>query len=188
MNFYKGVREPASTPQEKKDHVKTFILNACRNISARWPNYQCEIYREDKEGNETGVHVTGSSSGYSRYDTEVYLRHDPGVDTPPWVPGVLSAVAQYFGIGNDPEVVQGILEMALKIASGLFESTKREIAESFGGIALTHIAINHKSNIIAGQYPANPDDPNSRPFWALPLSGEEVEVSDPDWTVISIQG
>jgi hypothetical protein len=178
--LYTGIVDPRSIPQDIKDSVKNFILRASRNEEARFPsNQMCYIWYDGKP-----LRVQRGSY-YEKSGSDIILDHNLSYEIPEWLPAVLSAVAQFFGIGNDPEITQAIISMALQISAGIFESLTANLAQTFGGLQLTHLAVNSKENLLAGEYP--PEVEGEPSVWRLAISGEIVNVEGPDWTAFTLQ-
>jgi len=177
-----GHIDPERIDLRTKEKVKEYIIKTSRNQEARWPGVYCTIWNHDK-----GISISVmAGSYYSNSDTEIYLRHNPGGEVPNWVPGALSAVAEFFGILQDPEVNQAIITVAINIAVGLFKPLQANVAQTFGGIPVVRLAINSRDHLLAGEYPPSEDDPEGVPIWRLHLSGEPVNIDDPEWTSFSL--
>jgi hypothetical protein len=178
-----GHIEPARVESRIKEKVKDYILKTSRNEEARWPGPHCTVWNCS-----TGQPINVmAGSYYSINDMEIYLRHNPNGEVPTWVPGALSAVAEFFGILEDPEINEAIIKIAINIAIGLFKSIQNSLAQTFNGAPITHLAINSRENLIAGQYPPSANDPDGLPTWRLHLSGEFVTVDGPDWISFRLQ-
>jgi hypothetical protein len=178
--IYRGIVEPSTVNQGTKDAIKDYILKASRNEEVRFPsNLVCYIWFD---GDPIRV-VRGSY--YEHLGSEIYMSHLTDRATPEWVPGALSAVAQFFGVGSDPEIIQAIIKMAIEISAGLYGSITANLAQTFGGLQLTHLAINSKEGLLAGEYP--PEVEGDPSVWRLAISGEVVNINEPDWIAFSLQ-
>lgn len=181
-DMYVGYLEPERIQDYIKERVKDFILRVSRNEQAFWTEDHCVIWNYDK-----GIPVTvDGGSSYAKDENVIYLKHYPDRDVPSWLPGVLSAIAQFFGISRDPEVSDAILKVAVNLATGIFRPLQQNLAQTFNGDSIAHLAINSKENLLAGQYPPDPFEPDGLPTWRLQLSAEPVDVSTPEWSKFSL--
>lgn len=186
--MYRGFPDPDQIDPAIKERVRTFIFKASRNESVLWNSKdQCTIWEDRPNGEGRLVRVrAGSHYDIDSGGTEIYLLHDPNQTTPIWVPGLLSALSQFFGISGEPEVKEALISMATRMAADLFRPLHQSLAETFDGIQLVHLAVNPQKNLLAGQYPS--EYPDSDPLWRLAITGESVVVKDdPSWTIFGLQ-
>lgn len=167
-----------------QDRVKTFILKVSINQAGSYPdNAPISLL---KDGRPKRI-LNGAY--WEMNNKEVFAAHDPGREIPIWVPPILSCISLSWGLGTDPEVQTAIREITCKIAADLFRPLRQSLMQSFGGLELVNLAINDETRELAGEFPADPNDPESRSVWRAPISGLEIpNVTDPEspWNVFPL--
>jgi hypothetical protein len=180
--IYRGIVDPETLNRRIKDRVKDFILNVSRDENANLPSsFYCAIQGGDKL---ISVHP---GSTWSISDDIIYLGHMKGYSIPIEVPSILSAIAQFLGIGSDPEINEAIINILIGIMSGGFNSIRRNLAQTLRGTPLTHLSVNFENGLIAALYPPDPLEPDGLPTWRLPFTAEPIDVEKEGWTPISLQ-
>jgi hypothetical protein len=174
--------DPNSINMRIKSDIKEFILKVSNNQEAFFPSHTCTLW-----DNYSGKPVRVASGTYRIRPESIDLYHYPNTDVPNWVPGVLSAVTQFFGLGADPEIRNAIISVAIGITSKVFQEARGNLAEGFNGVPITNLAIHIKDSLLAGQFPADPNHPLDTPVWRLQLSGEPVSVDGEDWIIFGLQ-
>jgi hypothetical protein len=119
-------------------------------------------------------------------DPQIFLNHVPLCPRPEWLTGVLSALAQFYGIDQESEIVNAIITVAVQASINQFSSIPGSyIASTFTGSEVTDVAIKRGSNLLAGLCP--PETEGGPRVWRLRETGEIVEV-DREWTTFPIRG
>lgn len=163
--------------------VKEFILKVSRNELGTIPDSPCVLLKDDRP-------IRVLYGGYWELkERELYAAHDPERDIPIWVPPVLSCIRLFWGLKDDQETQDAILETTCKMAADLFRPMRQAVMQSFGGLELTTLAINSETRELAGEYPPDPLDSQAQPVWRAPISGLEipgVRVEGSSWHVFSL--
>lgn len=184
VNIYRGRVDHEHFPLHIIQYVRDFIIGVSRDEPASW-----------RAGHATVI-VNGVSyrtikgATYERRDTPsdpiFYLAHAPDVPRPDWLTGVLSALAQYYNIDQEPEIVDAITKIAIQASINQFSSIPGTyLAATFSGAPITDVAIKKGSGLLAALCP--PEIEGEPKVWRLRETGEVV-YPDNDWVVFSITG
>jgi len=183
-----GNPRPDQINETVKRNVKNFVVGVCNNQSMRWPGYSCCMWV-----NGTPLRLVQGSK-WEIGGGEIYCYHDPSSPTPSWVPGLLAALVQFFGLSGDASLKEKILDMAAKVAADVFQPVLQSyVIQSAQGAKVSRVAINMTTKVMAAECveaeedAENEEDPTFRAVWRT-LSGEEVEIDleSQNWMAIEI--
>lgn len=175
--------DPAAVNPRIKLRVQDFILKVCNNQSARWPGDRAVLW---KNGIPVNV-VAGSSWGLT--DTEMYLYHNADQPVPVWVPGMLSALAKFFGLAEDTSIKEKIIEMAAKMAADIFQPVLQCYAiQTMDGLPVRRVAVNLESKLMVATVETPTDNEEVKKIEWKTMQGETVEVNpdDDSWMIIQM--
>ena len=152
-------------PEEQKK-VKEFLLKSLKHEAANWPdNIHCTIFIDGK----TMRVVRGSD--YQIYSKDVYVGHGSTNPPPHWVPGVLSAIAFFFRLEADQDLVQLSIELLAKVLADAIRPYQTLLAQSFNGRELSEIAIDSETRTLLAKLP--PLEEGGPDRW-MAQNGEEM--------------
>lgn len=160
--------------------VKQYILNASRFDYATWPtgnSYQCLIW---KDGVPNRV---GSGANWTMTSSIIYIDSNPAANVPNWAPAALKCVAGWFGLNNDPEVIEAIDTMTEEIRFRIKDAVERATASSRRGRPVRRIAIHNTEGWEAGYYNVAGEGEEERMEWR-DHEGNTLDINDADPNIV----
>jgi hypothetical protein len=167
-------------------YVREFILKVSRDESVQWRGKLAIV-----QINQVVYRIVSGTVYEKReslIDPIIYLAHASGGTRPDWLTGVLSGVAQFYGIDHEQEIIDALIKIATSAAINQFSSVPGAyLASTFSGVEITDIAIKRGSNLVAGLCP--PEKEGEAKVWRLRETGEIVYPTTEDgWVSLSIHG
>lgn len=188
MAIFKPFTPIGEINNDIKGEVKNYILKVGRNESVRWSGYPCVVLRDGRP-----VWIKSGSSWQSDphdYPNDIYIAFNPSIETPPWFIGVITGIAYFFKLADDPEVKQALFDLACRMAADIFRPLRQSLLESAHGIELTTFAINDETRALAAEYPpvfgVDPADGTDQSVYRVFFSGEEVDITQPGWNTFTL--
>lgn len=163
--------------KDELTHVRTWIGEAATGKKKAWPGYALAI-----RVNGRGRYVTSGVWECRDGDNYLYVGNGTGTPVPLWAPSALMAIARFYHLEDDKELVGKVHEMLATIIAKDILPVVTDLAIGFNGNSVTEIAVNKKERIFAGRYPDEKGNPGP---WRL-LTGEIVEINDKDWIVMKM--
>lgn len=166
--------------------VRDYIIGVSLDANARWNSGHATVQINDV------IYRVMKGSIYEKRESSsdpiIYLCHTPGCARPDWLVGVLSALAQYYGIDQEPGIVDAIIKIAVQGATAQFTSVPGTyVAATFSGVEVRDIAIKMGTNLVAGLCP--PETEGGLRVWRLRETGEIVNPTREDgWVTFPITG
>lgn len=184
VNIYRGRIDHEHINPITLQSVRDFIIGVNNDVGVSWRAGHATVLINGV------VYRVVKGSVYEKRDNSVdpliYLAHAPGATRPDWLVGVLSALAQYYNIDQEPEIVNAIISIAVQASINQFSSVPGAyIAATFSGAEVTDVAIKKGSNLLAGLCP--PETPGEPGVWRLRETGEVV-TPDGEWVSFSVTG
>lgn len=136
-------------PEEQR-RVREFLVKSFKHEAANWPeNIHCTLFVDGKSARV----VRGSN--YQLYNgKDLYVGHTATEPPPPWVPGVLIAIAFFFQLNSDPEIIGLSVDLLARVLSDAIRPYQRLLAQAFNGMALEELAIDAETKVILAKFPA----------------------------------
>ena len=184
MSIYRGRVDHEQFPSHILQYVRDFIIGVNRDEPVSWRAGHAIVII-----NGISYRIVKGATYEKREsasDPIIYLVHTSEVARPDWLVGVLSALAQYYNIDQEPEIVNAITNIAVQTSINQFSSIPGTyLAATFSGIQVTDVAIKKGSNLLAGLCP--PEIEGEPKVWRLRETGEVVYPDD-DWVTFPIAG
>lgn len=158
-------------------HVRAFISDQAQGKKKSWPNFPVVLRVNGK-----GRFVQGGVWELPTGSNNIFVGNEKGANTPLWAPSALMAIARYYHLETDVQLVKLIHEMLATIVAREIVPVMTDVAVGYNGAPVTEIAVNRKERIFVGRYPDA--DGNPGPF--RHLTGEIAEINTKDWVVLKM--
>lgn len=156
-------------------HVRGWLSDTAQGKKKAWPNFPV-VLRVNGKGRfvQQGVWECPPNSN------NLFVGNEKGVQTPLWAPSAMMAIARYYRLDTDIELVKLIHEMLATIVAREVVPVMTELAVGYNGAPVTEIAVNKKERIFVGKYPG----PDGKEGVFRHLSGEIAEINATDWVIL----
>lgn len=148
-------------------HIRNWLEGTAAGKKVNWPGFPlCLRVNKKSRIVQSGVWECREDDQY------LYVGNGTGVAVPLWAPSCMMAIARYYRLDEDKELVAKIHKLLAEIVARDVIPVMHEIAEDFHGNPIIEIAVHTKDKILAGKWPGTDS-------YRL-LSGEPV-VIDKNW-------
>jgi hypothetical protein len=129
----------------------------------------------------------GTGNYWTITTSEIYVDSDPDIPVPLWAPAALMAIAGFFKLEEDPEIIEGIEQMIEGIRTQAQEGVRTATAYSYAGRPIRKIALHTKELKEAGLYNVAPEGEPEDLRWR-DHEGRSVDINESGtaWIVIEL--
>src|SRR6266545_279425 len=150
----------------EKAHVESWLVATAVGKNVTWPGFPLCLRVNGKSR-----YVTHGSWECREGDKNIYVSNGPGVRAPVWAPSCMMAIARYYRLDKNRELVGKIHTMLATIVAKEVIPVMTEVAEDYNGNPIIEIAVHKEKKLLAGKFPGGE---------FRHLSGEIVEING-DW-------
>jgi hypothetical protein len=164
-----------------KETVKNFILSSTRFERSQWPGLHCLIWKNDK------TLRVGTGNYWTMTTSDLYVDGDPDIPVPIWGPAAITAIADFFLLAQDPEIIEAIENMIEGMRTQAQEGVRTATAYSHAGRPIRKIALHTKELKEAGLYNVAPEGEPEDLRWR-DHEGRSVDINETGtaWIVMEI--
>lgn len=157
-------------------HVRSWILAQAAGEKKAWPGFQAVIRINGK-----GRYISGGTWEIREGADHIYVGNG-GIPTPLWAPSCLMAIARFYRLEDEPDLVKAVQNMLVTIVARDVTPAMTDLAAGYNGSPIIEIAVNKKERKFVGRYPDEEGNPGPYRY----LSGEVADVTGDDWVKLQM--